>query len=59
MGHAEITVQGADSWPGMSRDQIVAYKVANAYAPAMAPDLGEFREKLLALAEAGRMPECT
>lgn len=51
-----VTVQGAEDWPG-GRDSIVAWKLANAYPPAMAGDLGEFRAKLVAVAESGRLPE--
>lgn len=48
-----VTVQGETDWP-LTRDQIVAWKLGcAAYPPAMAPDLGEFRSKLLAVAAAG------
>lgn len=42
-----VTIQEGDSWPGMSRDQIVRFKMDSNYPPAMAPDLGEFRATLL------------
>lgn len=52
-----VTVQSGESWQGCTRDQIVAWKVANSQPIAMAPDLGDFRERLLAVAEAGKLPE--
>ena len=53
-----VHVQAGDYyWPQMTRDQIVAYKLDSAYPPAMAPDLGDFRAKLLAVAESGKLPE--
>jgi len=53
-----VTVQDGDSWRGCSRDTIVAWKTDKCISPpVMAPDLGTFREKLLAIAAAGRMPE--
>jgi hypothetical protein len=52
-----VDVQSGDSWQGSTRDQIVAWKLANSQPIAMAPDLGNFRAKLLAVAESGRLPE--
>lgn len=51
-----IGVQSGDDWRGCTRDQIVAYKLAHCAPIAMAPDLGGFRERLLAVAEAGKLP---
>ena len=42
-----VMIQEGDSWPGMTADQIVRFKLESVYAPAMAPDLGNFRAKLL------------
>ena len=42
-----VIVQSGEDWPGMSRDDIVRYKQASAHAPHMAPELGDFRAKLL------------
>jgi hypothetical protein len=50
-----VSVQ--DSWQGCTRDQIVAWKLQHSQPIAMAPDLGGFRERLLAVAESGRLPE--
>ena len=53
-----VTVQDGDDWRGCSRDAIVAWKTDKCVnPPTMAPDLGEFHEKLLAVAAAGRLPE--
>lgn len=52
-----ITVQSGDSWQGCTRDQIVAWKMANSQPIAMAPDLGDFRARLLAVAADGKLPE--
>ncbi len=52
-----IGVQSSDDWRGCTRDQIVAYKLAHCAPIAMAPDLGCFRDRLLAVAEAGKLPE--
>lgn len=52
-----VTVQSSEDWPNMTRDQIVAYRLADAHPAAMAGDLGEFREKLLAVAASGTLPE--
>lgn len=52
-----IIVQGAESWPDMTADQIVAFKRDGGYAPDMAGDLGDFRARLLSVAAAGTLPE--
>jgi len=52
-----VTVQSHDDWGSSTRDSIVAYMLASAHPPVMAPDLGEFRARLLAVAEQGVIPE--
>jgi hypothetical protein len=52
-----LSVQSADDWSGYTRDQIVAYKLASAHPPAMAPDLGSFRAKLVDTAARGALPQ--
>jgi hypothetical protein len=52
-----VTVQSHDDWGDRTRDQIVAYMRASAYPPTMAPDLGVFRDELLAVAASGKIPE--
>jgi hypothetical protein len=51
-----VIVQDGDAWRGYKRDAIVADKLTSGYAN-MAPDLGEFREKLLAIAASGVQPK--
>lgn len=53
-----ITVSAGEDWRGSIRDRIVAWKMAHSQPIAMAPDLGDFRAKLLEVAKAGRLPEC-
>lgn len=52
-----VMVSGPDSWPGCIRDRIVQWKLTHSQPIAMAPDLGAFRDKLLAVAVAGKIPE--
>lgn len=52
-----VMVQSDESWRGMTRDQIVQWKIASGHPVAMAPDLGDFRGKLLAVADSGAIPE--
>lgn len=51
-----VWMSGADDWPKMSPDQIVAWKTQHCSMRA-APDLGAFTAKLLAVAADGRLPE--
>ena len=51
-----VIVQGSEAWDGMERDAIVGFKMHSGYPPSMAPDLGEFRAKLLEVAHAGKLP---
>ncbi len=54
-----VTVQGSEDWPRYKRDAIVAFRLGQHNGPVMAPELGVFRDKLLAVAAAGHLPEHT
>lgn len=52
-----IDVQDGDAWRGMTIEAIIRYKtVPGGHVPALAPPLGDFRARLLAAAEAGKLP---
>lgn len=52
-----VWVNPGGDWDGLTRDQIVAWKRVYNAPIAMAPDLGDFKSKLLAVAESGQIPE--
>jgi len=52
-----VMVHAGSDWQESTRDQIVAWKLAHCQPISMAPDLGDFRAKLLAVAESGKLPE--
>lgn len=51
-----VDVQDGDAWRGMTTADIVRYKSVPSFAPSLAPDLGDFRARLLAVAASGQLP---